>query len=660
MIIKATWQLSQSLDDSVNRHARNFVDICITSVSWARLGEEEDAVGEHTIMLDILAAPDPNDYAPILEHDAALDCILKAAIVSAKKGKPWSAKFVLPAETGYIVRSDFLEERMRGCKLVLSTQSFVSPGQRCVPSRVALTDGSCRALSDILGTSIGVVVVDEDVMVPDGLAIGLLDRVFLNRIAYPWVVPDMVEPKRIVIIGEKREAGGCERFYDAAKACGVSIVVLDKPGHWMQNSEGLGPKYREAFVPFSDFNFETLSERIVEAVRALPYRVDGIMTNMDPFLAGVARAAEILGLPTSSPEAYRRATDKYETRLMQETTTMLIVSDIDELKSNLALREEPLEYPLIVKPTRNHGSYGVSVVRSEDELHNAIQHAIGSVRDQHKLFGVHEADAKAIVETYCEGPEVDVNFVLWNGELLFSEVVDNLPCSGDDALNSVQTEQFVETGSVWPSGLPSEETSLLRTDLLKIVRRLGFHSGVIHVEAKVNKSRVDWHMDTHGVLEFIARRERHDEDTSSFLLEVNPRPPGHSDSTGSAYVNGVDYYALYLMQVTGDEARFRSLAHGFASGAQYSCATSPLPIRTSGRLLSDINFESVAQQDPELASSTLLLRSFFRPGELVPTPAELRYPWLGFAMLCSRRGRRDLLEKVRAARNDIHFEVQDL
>ncbi|KAF7533788.1 hypothetical protein G7054_g6757 [Neopestalotiopsis clavispora] len=60
-------------------------------------------------MLDILAAPDSNDYAPSLEHDAALDCILKAAIVSTKTGKPWSAKCVLPTETGYIVRSDFLE-----------------------------------------------------------------------------------------------------------------------------------------------------------------------------------------------------------------------------------------------------------------------------------------------------------------------------------------------------------------------------------------------------------------------------------------------------------------------------------------------------------------------------------------------------------------------
>ncbi|KHN96074.1 ATP-grasp fold, subdomain 1 [Metarhizium album ARSEF 1941] len=425
---------------------------------------------------------------------------------------------------------------------------------------------------------------------------------------------------------------------------------MDKPSHWLQDPAGPGGSYREDFVPFTGFTFDNLAHRIVQAVRNLPYEVDGIMTTMDPLLAGVAQAAEILGLRTAPVEAYRRSTDKYQTRRLQQTANAFTVTSLDELILRLERALEPLTYPLIVKPTLSHGSHGVSKVNNETELVNAVTHALSSVACQHELFGLQDAHiGEVLVETYCDGPEVDVNFVLWGGDVLFSEVSDNFPCSGDDVVTESTTEQFIETGSVWPSGLPSDETRMLQTELLAVVKQLGFDSGVFHVEARVQHSDAKWYRDKDNVRDLLLGMRTEDSlRPRPFLLEINPRPPGHSDLMGSAYVNGVDYYALHIMQVIGDEFRFRSLAHGFRNGSQFHYATTPLPLHSStgGLMPHDVDLFSAG-----LADHTVMFRPFFRAGDRIPNPIDLRYPWFGLIMLCSRKSRRHLLEIVATAYN---------
>lgn len=622
--------------------------------------------------LSLISTPSDGGVEATIDAIRLTDCralgYIGQVIKQATVGQTLLLKFIIPARPGHIVRGDWIEERMRFCKLSAAAESFVRPGQFCDGELAGASDQDPGSrLACLFKASVGVVQaadLDLGMMLPPNIVTKLLDEEMAQRLAWPWTVPEPVGPRRVVIVGEKRAIQECERFYQAARGCGVSIVVMDRPGHWMEDPDGPGKTHREHFVQFSGFDFSTLTDRVVEAVRALPYRVDGIFSTMDALHASVAQAAETLGLPTVGAEAFRRATDKFETRKMQETAFMMLVSSVDELRSRLHAggdqHTSTLQYPLIVKPTHSDGSYGVSKVASERELHVAVQHAIESTRNRHtNVFGSLEADTQVVIETYCEGPEVDVNFVLWDGELLFSEVVDNFPCVGDEAgSGSGKTESFVETGSMWPSGLPPEEWDILRAELLQIVRDLGTHTGVVHVEAKVHNSAVEWRKDSFGIIDLCPRPPSPGRQAASFLLEVNPRPPGQSDSTGSAHANGVDYYALYLMQVIGDEARFRSLARPFAKGPQFHCATTPLPIHAAGRMLSGMDIHKISSQAPDIVANMIELRSFFKAGEVVPEPEELRLPWLGFVMMCSRRGRRDLLEKLAFARDRIDWDIE--
>ncbi|KAK5629304.1 hypothetical protein RRF57_005019 [Xylaria bambusicola] len=388
------------------------------------------------------------------------------------------------------------------------------------------TDTPGDALLKFLDTCVSVAVVSDQTLVPRCIATELLEDQFLNRLDWPWLVPTPLNDKRIVVVGEKRDPAGCERFYKTAKECGVSVVVMDHPGHWMEDSAEPRQNCREHFIPFPSFAFDDVAERIVTAIRYLPYTINGIVTTMDPLLQGVAKAAEMLSLPTCPSEAYRRATNKYETRLMQTSDTMLLVSSTEDLRPQLDSRQSPLSLPLIVKPTRNHGSYGVSKVQNETDLYAAEQHAITSVEAQHTIFGAQTTETNKRIAKAQRSTTISPFGIA--------------SCSFQS-----KTEQFVEMGSAWLSTLPHIEIELLRSEMLDIVKRVGFET------------------------------------------EINPGPPGQSGSIGSAFVNGVDYYALYIMQAIGDGTRFRSLACPFPNGLQCHLATSPIPIRLSGGLASD-------------------------------------------------------------------------
>jgi hypothetical protein len=88
-----------------------------------------------------------------------------------------------------------------------------------------------------------------------------------------------------------------------------------------------------------------------------------------------------------------------------------------------------------------------------------------------------------------EGPEVDANMILVNGEVASFEVNDDFPSLGDydseDLTREARVANFVETSNMLPSGLPSSELEPLRQRLHELVLAASFRDGVLHIEAKL-------------------------------------------------------------------------------------------------------------------------------------------------------------------------------
>ncbi|KAH6640024.1 hypothetical protein BKA67DRAFT_651927 [Truncatella angustata] len=648
VVVQAKWSQSEDVT-SAAKFGRNFLDFAIQSISLSQptdLKHESFAFGSTILTSD--ASSQTSEQVKIDTPSKALSLLWETVTRSLEVGP---MRFILPAEDGYIVRGDFVEEMFRGCPLALRAKGFTTPGQHCIVNRQTdTTEGSAQSLLALLQSSVGVIVVNSKATTE------ALDDAFKNRLSWPWTVPVPFKQSRIVIVGEARREMMAQIFYATTRGCGVSVVVMDRPGHWMEDPAGTSAHLREHFVPFTGYTLEDLPQRVVETIRELPYRVDGLLSTVEAFLPGVARAAEILGLPTISPEVYSRATNKYETRRLSPAPTTIKVNSLEDFIQDLKGMSEPLQYPLVVKPTHGHGSLGASKVRNDDELVDALRFSFASLEKQQDLLKLKIGEARVIIETYCEGPEVDVNLALWEDELLFSEVSDNFPCRADRP-DADKTDHLGQMGSAYPSGLPQAEIDMLKKDVLAIIRKLGIRSGVVHAEARVHNSTVEWHTDQDGVQELRPRTGPIPPGgAKTFLLEVNPRPPGNPELAASSYVNGMSFYALQLMQITGDEARFRSLSHGFLNRPLYHYSWTPLllfgPV-TGGRMPRDLGLAKYGL-DTHHAFQWLL----WPGGDIVPPTEQIPHPGLGFMLFRSRESRRDVLEKVAIARHKMHIQLE--
>ena len=82
---------------------------------------------------------------------------------------------------------------------------------------------------------------------------------------------------------------------------------------------------------------------------------------------------------------------------------------------------------------------------------------------------------KFIMESYLDGPDVDVDLALSHGEIIYGAVTDNWPTI---------EPYFNETGSNCPSLLPRQQQVDLCELAVDAVKALGFETGVLHAELK--------------------------------------------------------------------------------------------------------------------------------------------------------------------------------
>ncbi|CAN8095407.1 unnamed protein product [Discula destructiva] len=171
--------------------------------------------------------------------------------------------------------------------------------------------------------------------------------------------------------------------------------------------------------------------------------------------------------------------------------------------------------------------------------------------------------ASFVVENYCDGPEVDANLVLRDGELVFFEASDDFPKDADGAADkegSLQT--FIEVANVLPSALPNEGLGVLKISLHQALLRLGFTTGLFHLEARVEASRMEYAVQGNGSLDLQTKIEQAIDTAigspSAWLIELNARPPSLQASWASRATYGIDFWSLALSFALGDKKGARA------------------------------------------------------------------------------------------------------
>ena len=559
-------------------------------------------------------------------------------------------KIFLPTCDGHVSRSDMIESRFFGCECVQLASGFVAPRQHISAFKYQQHQSAASQLQTVLDFAIGAILVKPS---PEQLVEHALEELELevrNRLSIQWLLPEPIPYKRVAIVGCLPE----DKSYEGIRAMGIGLVVLDRPGHYLEDPNGPLAYLREDFCPINLNPDADFSQRIVDALKG--QHVDGLHTRFDIFHTKVAMAARAMGLPASPPSAYATATDKYAARVLEpDQNSAVCVTSGEEFQQHIHSEEKPLhiEYPVVVKPCTGRTSWCVTKTDTEAETVAAIDKARSRVIRHENGKPIYSS---IMVEPYIDGPEVDVNFALWDGEVLFYDVSDNWPCAGD-ATGSSEKNDFQETMFVYPSILPQSEQHLLALSLRDSVLRMGFRSGCFHTEGRVRNSSMHF-ADRNGTLDLVPKPIPPRGNPSAFMIEVNPCPPGYFGLHASMWTYGVDYYAMHVVQCIADEQRYRSFASPFVNGPQHTSALVLIMPEKGGILKSPDPTIELRQKRPDLMECIPLYNNIFKQGQRITSPDAVDMTYMATVVVNTRKGREDLLKKAEEIKANWHVEIE--
>jgi D-alanine-D-alanine ligase len=137
------------------------------------------------------------------------------------------------------------------------------------------------------------------------------------------------------------------------------------------------------------------------------------------------------------------AMDKIASRKMMQADGIPIPAGIaldpsDNLDDDVLAVERTIQYPVVVKPSCQGSTIGLSIAKNRDELTNAINTA-------------YKYDSRVLVEQFISGTEITVP-VIGNDELQVLPIVEIVPKSGFYDYHAKYTDG--ETDEIVPARLP--------------------------------------------------------------------------------------------------------------------------------------------------------------------------------------------------------------
>ncbi|KAK9804152.1 hypothetical protein WJX73_005604 [Symbiochloris irregularis] len=423
-----------------------------------------------------------------------------------------------------------------------------------------------------------------------------------------------------------------KRFiYERAKELGVRLVILDADDSWASElvDAGIVEKFYVTDLSDQDTVFDNCMAGIRRAEREIG-QVDGVLSFWELSQPLVSRLAERLGLPANPPEAVDSAREKQRTReVMGAAGLPTPKNTIIRSPKDLAKAAAHVGFPAVLKPISGAASLGVIRVNSEPDLHtlytqvckevaSVTRNAEGGLEtksvapNEEVIEEQHTGQAyvaqRFMLETYLDGPEVDVDIALSQGDVIYGAVTDNWPTI---------EPYFNETGSNCPSILPHQQQMDLCDLAVASVKALGFEEGVLHVELKYT---------SHGPQ----------------LIEINARMGGGPVHMINHMVWGVDLVEEQLLSTVGIPSR-----PYLARSAQVQLAENSINAKATGRLQRDDFCEEWDGQE-----DVVYCRPLVKAGDSVTSVEDGLPTWVCEVMV-TKPTMEKALEYVRKVESDI-------
>jgi len=287
-----------------------------------------------------------------------------------------------------------------------------------------------------------------------------------------------------------------KRFtFERAAELGVKSVVIDHKDSWSASlvGEGVIAKFLPIDMAQSSEDIFAQALNLIKTLSddGVTGEADAIASFVELSIPLVARLCESLGLPGHLPSAVDSARDKHQTRACLKAAGLPTPRNIlIRSKAEVGAAGKHVGFPAVLKPVSGAASLGVKKVCTMRELEDYYVEVVKELSslvissgalikgDPASTGGVNASaniDLTVLLEQYLDGPEVDVDVVMSEGEWRYAAVSDNGP---------TMEPYFNETWAVAPSLLPKDQQTALRDLAVSSTKCLGFSAGVFHVECK--------------------------------------------------------------------------------------------------------------------------------------------------------------------------------
>jgi biotin carboxylase len=271
-------------------------------------------------------------------------------------------------------------------------------------------------------------------------------------------------PPRVLLLVPARTYRAAD-FLIAAGQLALDLVIA---------SDGALPVGGHPVVHVSPSNLDASADRII----ALGMLFDAVVAADTPMLVLAAVVAARLGLPGNPVEAVAAATDKAvqrrlwaEADVAQPTFRIVPPAAAEDYVRQAAAQAG---FPCVVKAVSLSASQGV--LRADDPA--AVVAAARRIWQILVVAG-RPGDEPLLVEEYVPGPELSIDGLLCDGDLVVTAIFDKP--------ETPEGPTFEETLLITPSRLPGPVLAAAVATAGRAARELGLTCGPIHAELRIGQ-----------------------------------------------------------------------------------------------------------------------------------------------------------------------------
>lgn len=315
--------------------------------------------------------------------------------------------------------------------------------------------------------------------------------------------------KKLAIIGA---APGQKALCEKAKEMGLYTIGFA----WEKNA--VCKDLFSRFYPISITEYRKITEICKQE------QIDGVVSNASDLTAKtVSYIATALSLPGNPYNLFEKAFNKF---FVRERTSKL--EELSPVKAKLINKgQTDFFYPAVIKPCTGCGKKGVHIVRSGQELAEALEYA-------------QKESGTLMIEELISGREISAESLSFGGQHQVIQLTDK---------EIAGAPHFVETGHRQPATLSEEIKEKINRVVPRILDAVGFTDGAAHTELKIDEK---------------SRR--------IYLIEVNLRGGGDEISNSLVRLSTGFDYVRAMIEIALGEFRFPSeITDKNIAGILYLC-----------------------------------------------------------------------------------------